>query len=472
MRQFGLAVTIVVGVPLFLASSASAATLDDVAKAMNASSTNSIAFSGNGRFFAVGQSFRPGEPWPWFELRSYSRAADYAKVSTSVDFAVAQGENPPRGGGTQPIIGLQRRGGGASGDQGWISAQGIATASATTQGLHDLWTTPHGVIKAAMANGGKMDGKSFEFAVAGRFKVKASVDDANRIAKVESWIDNPVLGDMAVVTEYRDYKDFGGVQFPSRVLQSAGGHPVLDLAVAEVKTNTDAVAVPTNIVRPPSEVHVEKAADGVWFLAGGTHHSIAIEMKDHIVLFESPLGDGRANAAIEAAKKSVPGKPIRQVINTHHHFDHSGGLRAAAAEGATIVTHAMNKAYFEQAYAAPRTISPDRLAKAGGAAKFETFTEKHVITDGARAIELHHLKGNTHNDALIVGYLPKEKILIVADAFSPRQPVTKTPDQLNPFTVNLWENVKRLGLDVATVLPIHGRMVKIDELRMEVGVTN
>jgi len=222
----------------------------------------------------------------------------------------------------------------------------------------------------------------------------------------------------------------------------------------------------------PTEVQVEKAADGVWFLAGGTHHSVAIEMRDYIVLFEAPLGDGRSNAAIEAAKKAIPGKPIRSVVNTHHHFDHSGGLRAAAAEGATIVTHAINKAYFERAYAAPRTISPDRLAKAGGSAKFETFTDKHVITDGARVIELHHLKGNTHNDGLIVGYLPKEKILLVADAFSPRQPVTKTPDQLNPFTVNLWDNVKRFGLDVQTVVPIHGRMVKVDELRMEVGATN
>jgi glyoxylase-like metal-dependent hydrolase (beta-lactamase superfamily II) len=458
--------------PIACVAGAEAATLDDVAKAMGASRLDSVSFSGAGTFFAVGQNFRPTDPWPRFELTQYVRAADYAGQATRLDFALMQGENPPRGGGTQPIIGTQRRGSGASGDTGWVMAQGVFTAASTTQGQHDLWITPHGIVKAAIADGAKVTGSQFEIVRAGRFLAKATVDGQNRVAKVESWIDNPVLGDMAVVTEYRDYKDFAGVSFPSRILQSAGGHPVLDLTVTEVKSNAGVVTVPTAIVRPSAEVTAEKAAEGVWFLAGGTHHSVAIEMQDHIVLIEAPLGDARSSAAIEAAKKAIPGKPVRYVVNTHHHFDHSGGLRAAAAEGAIVVTHAMNKPYFEQAYAAPRKIAPDRLAKAGGSAKFETFADKHVLSDAKRVIELHLLAGATHNAGLTISYLPADKILIVADAFSPRQQVTKTPDQLNPFTVNLWDNIKRLGLDVQTILPIHGRMVKADELRIEVGATN
>jgi glyoxylase-like metal-dependent hydrolase (beta-lactamase superfamily II) len=83
---------------------------------------------------------------------------------------------------------------------------------------------------------------------------------------------------------------------------------------------------------------------------------------------------------------------------------------------------------------------------------------------------VHALKENVHAEGFVIGYLPNEKILIVADAFSPRAPVTQTPATINPATRNLWENVTRLKLDVQTVLPIHGRAVKVDELRLEAGV--
>src|SRR5678815_81749 len=109
--------------------------------------------------------------------------------------------------------------------------------------------------------------------------------------------------------------------------------------------------------RPQSRVTVDKVADGVWFIAGGSHNSVAIEMKDYMILIETPLNDGRSMPVIDQVKKLVPGKPIRYVVNSHAHFDHSGGLRAAAGEGATIVTQAQNKAYFERAFATPNTIA-------------------------------------------------------------------------------------------------------------------
>jgi glyoxylase-like metal-dependent hydrolase (beta-lactamase superfamily II) len=131
--------------------------------------------------------------------------------------------------------------------------------------------------------------------------------------------------------------------------------------------------------------------------------------------------------------------------------------------------HESAKPFFEQAYAAPRTLAPDRLARSNREATFRAIGAKHAMGDGVRSFELHVLAGSPHAEGLVVGYLPKEKILMVADAFSPRAPIARTPDRPNPATVNLWQNVQRLGLDVATVLPIHGRMVKVDELKMEVG---
>ena len=239
--------------------------------------------------------------------------------------------------------------------------------------------------------------------------------------------------------------------------------------MADVKVNAGSVAAPSPIAPAAIQVTVDQAAPGVWFVHGGSHHSVAIEMADHVVLFEAPLGDGRTNAVLEAVKKTIPAKPIRFVVPSHHHFDHSGGLRAAAAADAVIVVPERTRPFFEQAYAAPRTLNPDTLAKSGKQARFATYRDKHVLTDGTQTLELHVLRGNVHAEEFIVGYLPKDKILIVADAFSPRAPVTQTPANINPSTKNLWENIERLKLDVQTVLPIHGRMVKVDELKLEAG---
>jgi glyoxylase-like metal-dependent hydrolase (beta-lactamase superfamily II) len=189
-----------------------------------------------------------------------------------------------------------------------------------------------------------------------------------------------------------------------------------------------------------------------------------------VIVFEGPNGDERSSAVIAAVRNAVPNKPIRAVIASHHHFDHAGGLRAFAAEGIPIVLTEGAKAFFEQAYKAPHTIAPDRMTRSGRSATFQTFRAKHVFSDGTRTLEIHELAGNPHAEGLTIGYLPKEKVLLVADAFSPRQPITRTPDRINPSTANLWENLRKLELDVANVLPVHGRHVKVDELKLEAGV--
>ena len=99
------------------------------------------------------------------------------------------------------------------------------------------------------------------------------------------------------------------------------------------------VEVPANVRTTPTTVKSEKTADGVWFIDGDSHNSVLIEMKDYLIVVEAPLGDDRSTAVMAEVKKLVPNKPIKYLVNTHHHFDHSGGIRAYAAEGVTIVTH-------------------------------------------------------------------------------------------------------------------------------------
>ena len=125
------------------------------------------------------------------------------------------------------------------------------------------------------------------------------------------------------------------------------------------------------------------------------------------------------------------------------------------AAGIPIVTHEKNKAYWERILENPFTLEPDRLARSGRSPVIETVGEKRVLCDSSMTLELHHLQGNLHDETLLVGYLPKQKMLVQADAFHPRpgaKPLASPP----PFTVNLVENIRRLKLDVERVVHLHG----------------
>jgi glyoxylase-like metal-dependent hydrolase (beta-lactamase superfamily II) len=277
-------------------------------------------------------------------------------------------------------------------------------------------------------------------------------------------------GDVLIETTYADYKDFGGLQFPTKITQKQGGFPTLELTITEAKANVPLdLKVPDNVAAASVKVQADKVADGVWYLTGGSHHSVLVEMNDHLVMIEGPQDDARALAVIAEAKKLVASKPLKYVVNSHKHFDHSGGLAVFVAEGVTVVTHETNKAFFEQSLAAPRTVQPDKLAQSGKKPVVEGFKEKHVMSDAARTIELHLIQGSSHDEGIIMAYLPKEKLLVEADAYTPAAPNAAPPAQPNPSHVNLYDNIERLKLAVETILPLHGRKVPLSELQKWIG---
>lgn len=453
--------------------------LDDLAQAMGADKVKSISYAGEGYYYNVGQNATPQEPWPKFNLKSFQIRANYDTGSMDRELVITQFLDPPRGGGFQPIRGERKIKGGLEGDVGWTYRRGKpGPARSTVNSKHTLWTTPHGIIKAAQAakasvktqKGGGRTFKTVTFGQAGVFTTTAWFDDHNLLTKAESQVAHPVFGDMPVVMTYSDYKDFDGVKFPTRMTATSWGSPSLELNVTRVEPNAPADISPPEGLRARSErVKVEKITDGVWFLTGGSHHSIAIEMADHVIVFEGPLYDQRSLAVMAAVEKTIPGKPIRFVVNTHSHFDHSGGLRAYAGKGATIVTDEINKPFYEQVYAAPNKLMPDVLTKSGKKAKVLGFKDKHVLSDGKRSLELYRLRGNQHNEGLIIGYLPKEKILMVADAYSGRRMYKEPAKRVGMNTANLWENLQRLNLDIETVLPIHGGKADFQQLKFAAG---
>src|SRR5262245_19611555 len=251
----------------------------------------------------------------------------------------------------------------------------------------EIWTTPHGILKAAAANNATSQpasggGSDISFTMAGNHKCHGHINAQNQVERVQTWIDNPVLGDTPVEITYSGYRDFNGVMFPGQIVRTQGGYPVLDITVSSV-TKDPAVDLPVpdqvrSYTLPPVTVTAEKLAEGVYYIRGGSHHSVAIDQRDHIVVVEGPQDEARATAVIAKLKETIPNKPIKYLVNTHVHFDHSGGVRTYVAERATIVTHEMNKPYYEKAWAAPRTLNPDRMSQANKTATFETTYDQAV----------------------------------------------------------------------------------------------
>ena len=481
--------------------------------ALGASALKSLRFSGLGANFSVGQSPSPGAPWPRVTIKSFDAAINYETASMRVELVREQGAIPPRGGGV-PFTGEQRFIEFLNGGDAWNvalvpppppppPAPGAAPVvppaggrprfneqppepqfAAAAERMQQIWLTPHGFLRAATANKATTravaGGTEVSFTVAGMHKFTGIINRRNQVERVQTWFASPVLGDMAAEALYSDYEQVdGGVSFPMRILQKQGKHPSLELWIHSVQPNAPVdIATPETIrdaasmARAAIRVEMQKIAEGVHYLTGGSHHSVAIEMSDHVVVVEAPLNEERSLAVIAKVNETIPNKPIRFVVNTHHHFDHAGGLKTFADRGATIVTHEMNRAFYEKAWASTPA--------------FQTFTDKHVLGDGVRNIEVHRIANSPHHDGFAMVYLPVEKILIEADAYTPPPAVSAestTPPNpaappvvpaqgppVNQTALNLYENIRRLKLDVNRIAALHGpRLATMDDLARAAG---
>jgi glyoxylase-like metal-dependent hydrolase (beta-lactamase superfamily II) len=451
----------------------------DVARAMGAANLKSVQYSATGFVFTFGQNFRPGVPWPKFSLKTYARMLDYDKGISREDASWTQYENPPLGGGFQPIVGTLHVIESLNADYAWTfggpgppnpDPLGNPSPGQVEDRQLQMALTPYGWVKAATAASPTMEAKTVDgkkvsvvsFLWKGKYKVNGYVDNKNLLTKTETWINNDILGDTPVEISYSDYRNFSGLVYPAKILQKQGGFPLQDLTVTEVQANP-AINVPVpdrvrQFAAPPPRVTSQKMADGVWAIQAGGAQSAAIEFKDYSVVVEPYGGEARSLLVIGETKKLIPNKPIRYLVATHHHLDHSGGIRTFVAEGSTIITHEMNKPFFTRVFQQPHTLKPDRLSQNPRPAVFVTVKDKYVLTDGARAMELHLVQGNTHNPGLLLVYLPTEKVLIESDSYSVEheRPGAKT---LVGLQQNLLDNLQRLNLNVEHIVPVHGQKV-------------
>ena len=349
----------------------------------------------------------------------------------------------------------------------------------------ELYITPWGFLKGAAENNAtvsrrRVDGKNYTMltwspsvkAPSGKnYVINGYANDQNIVERVETWLGENIMGDMQIVATYTGWKDFGGVMAPSKIVQTRGGWPFFEVDVTAAKANPADIATLAPPPAPaggrggpggggaggqggaaaPLTATAEKLGDGLYRLStgAGSYDSVIVEFKDYIMMLEAGQSEARALAYIAETKKLIPNKPIRYVMNTHPHSDHTGGLPAMVADGATIITQKNNEAFLEKALNTPRTLLNDTLAKNPKKAKIEAVSEKKVYSDGTRTVEMYHVSPVPHSNGLMIAYIPKEKVVFQGDfSLTPGQPA-------NDHVKALFPILEKLNLDFDRYINVH-----------------
>ena len=493
------------------------------AAAMGTDNLKCITFSGTGYAGKVGQNITQDTDWPDGEpLANYTRTINYEARSSVERFDRNPGMNPRSWkygtgwlGGT-PLQQNERQTFVVSGDHAWYidgeDGEPIPSPARAELWQLDIWLNPPGFIKAAMAPGANptaiwrwemaesgRDGATtagiekiivVSATVLGRYRVNATINSRNLIQRIQTWVPDPVLGDMNYEHEYTQWQQIGEVTFPAgwhhhdgwdderQFPVISGGHNSFGGTFAKIEPNAcgEPVTVPDAVrqfPKPKPLVEPQKLAEGVWLLGGSSHNSVAIEFKNFIAVIEAPLDEQRSLAVIEKLVGLVPDKPIRFIVNTHAHYDHLGGLRTYLHIGATVITHQRNRVFYEAELLnyVPRTLEPDMVSLYPPTEISEGYTmedvdEKYVLSDGTRNLEVYYVQGlASHVEGMLMAYLPREKLLIEADLYDP--PAVKTTTPAKPTAVHqaFYNNVQQIGLEVSTIVPIHGKPVPWSEFR-------
>jgi glyoxylase-like metal-dependent hydrolase (beta-lactamase superfamily II) len=285
----------------------------------------------------------------------------------------------------------------------------------------------------------------------GGMPVELQIDSFTKLpARVIYTEDDPILGDTLNEVAFSDWRESGDVRLPYTVSTFLNGNKIREERVRTLINNSTidaaALAIPEDVRAQPEvgerivsqwtlrravmgvgyvdfgreqKVSLVELSPGVWHVTGGTHHSMAVEMSDHVVVVEAPLFEERSLAVMRAIEEKLPGKPIKYLVVTHFHFDHSGGVRAYAARGATIVAHEAIVPFLKEVLMRPKTVRPDTLAGAGSVtAVVEGVAQSRALTDGSRTLDLRDVP-NPHVVGMLMAYLPAEKLVFESDLYTP-----------------------------------------------------
>ncbi len=422
-----------------------------------------LVMEGGGTQYNLGQDVVPGASGQTFVVTGYRRAVDLATGRTRVqltrkpNFTFFQG----------PAAQTQVQG--IDGAVGYnVAPNGTATRvpdGAAADRRAEFFQHPLLAVRAALdpmatlTNPRTAGGQATVDVTAGGQTFILAIDATTKLpSRITTTQDNVNLGDVALSTTFSAYQAVGGLQLPTRLVTKVDDFTIQEITVAshsldaakagDLAAPAAAASAPAIGAPPPPMVTVQELAKGIWMLAGGSHHSYLVEFADHLMLIEAPQNDARALAVIAKARETRPGKPLTQLVNSHHHFDHTGGVRAAIAEGLAVITHQGNVAFFQEMAARAHTVVPDALARSPKALSIEGVSDRKTIADDTMAVDLYPVTG-AHSETMLMAYFPKARILVEADVYTPGGAVQM-------FAGPFFDQLKLRNLSVELIAPLHG----------------
>lgn len=434
---------------------------------------SSLVMEGEATQYNLGQDLRPDAIGQTFAVTDYKRSIDVANRRSRTEFTRTPNFTFFQGPAAQRQV--QGLDGGVGFD---VSPDGNATRLADPAAAgrraelfhHPLVAVRAALDPAAVRTNLRTEGSETLLDVtAADQPFTLAVDSTTKLpTRVMTRTYNVNLGDVVITTTFDGYQDVGGLQLPARltsrtdefttaevrVTSQAVDAAIDDLAAPEAVASAPAIAGP-----PPANVTSEELAKGVWYLAGQSHHSVLVEFADHALLIEAPQNEVRTLAVIAKARELLPNKPLTQLVNSHHHFDHSGGIRAAIAEGLTIITHEGNAEFYRRVAERPHTLVQDQLARNPQPLKLEAVSGEMTLADDTMTVVLYPVTG-AHSETMLMAYLPRERLLVEADVYTPGRAVL-------PFAGKFLEDVKASNLRIERIVPLHGAVVPYAQFEKE-----
>ncbi len=360
-----------------------------------------------------------------------------------------------------------------------VSADGRATrASAANAAARriEMFTHPVAVVRAVLQQQARVSNLRSETGADLVDVVTVQGDRmtlaVNRTSRLPAWVSwmarNENLGDLTFRMHFTGYLPVKGVMLPNAF------NTVIDFRnISQNKLYVDTNTVDGEIpdlaasaevrgaaLAAPAAPTVDAApvAKGIWLLTGrGGANSVLFEFADHLTLFELPTSQAWARALMDKAQSTVPGKRVTEVIVSHHHFDHTGGLRQAIASGLTIIAHKGNEALFREIAARKSTLDPDAIGSTPRPLKFRAVDDRLQLRDASMTVDVYHTISNSHMAEGVFAHVPQERLLVQGDFYDAAW-------EIYWWQETYMDNVRYRNLQVERDVPVHGRVSSLQEV--------